>query len=150
MNAGQLHRLARHLREVATQATSQTGEVPPSPGLIAVVEDIARHPGSSIGEIVARVKLAQSFVSKIVAELRGEGILSAAPDPGDGRRAHISLAPGARQEVLLPRAQTPLTETLAALHPELTPEQVARAGDLLDELAALLEPVASGGTARPR
>lgn len=148
MNAGQLHRLARQLREVATRATVQAGEAAPSPGLIAVVEDIARHPESSIGEIVARVKLAQSFVSKIVAELRDEGILSATPDPSDGRRVRVHLASGVRQEVLLPRAGAPLTDTLAALHPELTPEQIARAGDLLDELAALLNP-ASGGTARP-
>ncbi len=140
MNAGQLHRLARHLREVATRATVRVGEAAPSPGLIAVVEDIARHPGSSVGEIVARVKLAQSFVSKIVAELREGGVLSATPDPGDGRRVRIDLAPGVREEVLLPRAGAPLADTLAALHPGLTPEQIARAGDLLDELTALLNP----------
>ncbi|GHF43115.1 DNA-binding MarR family transcriptional regulator [Deinococcus metalli] len=140
MDAGALHRLARHLRDLATQATARPGEPTPSPGLIAVVEDVARHPGSAVGEVAARTGLAQSFVSKTVAALRDEGLLVSVPDAADRRRTTVTLAPGVRQDVLLPRARTPLAETLRTAHPDLSAEQLDRAGELLDELGTLLRP----------
>lgn len=139
MNAGELHRLARHLRELAVQTTTQPDEPPPSPGLIAVMEDLARWPESSIGETVKRVGLAQSFVSRLVAELRDEGLLTTRPDPEDRRRVRVSLAPGVREDVLMPRARRPLTDTLARQHPGLSLAEVHHAEHLLTELAALLQ-----------
>lgn len=139
MNAGELHKLVRQLREIASDAITKAGEVPPSPGVVAVAEDITQHPGSTIGEIVGRVRLAQSFVSKTVAELRDEGIVVTTPDPHDGRRVCVTLSPSVKQELFIPRGQTDLAKSVTKLHPQLTPAEVARVSALLDELSALLK-----------
>ncbi|MDQ2733144.1 MAG: hypothetical protein M3Y56_15940, partial [Armatimonadota bacterium] len=68
MNAAALHRLARHLRTLAIQASDIEGETTPSLSELVIVEDVARHPGTPIGKIARRVGLAQSLVSKTVAE----------------------------------------------------------------------------------
>ncbi|GMA14627.1 MarR family transcriptional regulator [Deinococcus metallilatus] len=139
MDAGQLHRLARHLRELAVQATSASGEGLPSLSELAVVEDVAHHPHTSISEIARRVKLAQSLVSKTVAHLRDEGIFITTPDPSDGRRVQVSLAPEVRRD-LQTRGAVPLEATLKRTHPELSAAQVGRVTDLLEEIARLLLP----------
>ena len=53
MDAGQLHKVARLLREVALDATADPGETPVSAGDVAIAEDIARHEKASVGEIAA-------------------------------------------------------------------------------------------------
>lgn len=130
----------RLLREIATDAIAEEGETPPALGLVAVAEDIARHPVSTIGEIVGRVRLAQSFVSKTVAQLRDEGIVTTAPDPNDGRRVCVTLAPSVKQELFIPRGQADLATSVTKLHTNLAPADVARVSALLDELAGLLKP----------
>lgn len=74
VNAGQLHQLARRLREIALAATADPGEMLVSAGDVAITEDVAHHPGASVGEIAERTALAQSLVSKTVARMRGRPV----------------------------------------------------------------------------
>ena len=69
MNAVELHRLARVLREMAVMATANPGEQPVAASTLAIVEDVAAHPGTSISQIVERTSLAQSLVSGTTARL---------------------------------------------------------------------------------
>src|ERR671933_748329 len=81
VTAGQLHRLARLLREVALAGTTDPGEPRPAPGLVAVTEDIARQsPARSTGHRTTAVSRRHDQVS--------------AWDRAD--RAGVASAPGRR------------------------------------------------------
>src|SRR5581483_9660519 len=96
-NAGDLHRLARLLREVAQAATANAGERPPAASTVAIVEDVAEHPDAPIKDIVARTGLAQSLVSRTVDQLQRRGVLKVARDPADGRRSLVRINPRIRR-----------------------------------------------------
>ena len=138
MNAGELHRLARQLREIATRATQASGEDMPSLSEVAIVEDVARHPGSAIKEITERVRLAQSLVSKVVAQMQQEGIFVTETDPHDKRRVRVSVEPQVREKVLKPRGIQPIKASLKAVYPQLSAEQSAQVVKALEEVADLL------------
>ncbi|CAM3432083.1 helix-turn-helix domain-containing protein [Deinococcus saxicola] len=138
MNSARLHRLARHLRELAVQTTAAHDETLPSLSVLNIVEDVAHHPETPIGEIARRVGLAQSLVSKTVAELREAAVLSTRPDPADGRRVLVSVKPDTLEGVLRQRGKLPIGDTLAQIHPYLSAAQLRRTQELLDELAELL------------
>jgi DNA-binding MarR family transcriptional regulator len=138
VNAGELFRIARLLREVALVATRDPGEPPAPPGLVAIVDDIARHDGTSVGEIAARTGLAQSLVSKTVARLRDAGIVDVAQDTSDRRRTRIAITDSARSEVFAARGERPITRALSERLPHLPAKRAARAEALLDQLASTL------------
>jgi DNA-binding MarR family transcriptional regulator len=135
VNAGELHRLARVLREIATAATADPGEPPVSAGDLAIAEDIAHHEGAAIGEIAQRTGLAQSLVSKTVAAMREAGVVATAPDPADGRRMLVRIHPVARADLFRVRAARPIDAAILALRPGLTEVEMSRIEALLDELA---------------
>lgn len=146
MDAGRLHRLSRTLREIATAATAEAGDDRVSAGDLAIIEDLARHDGTTVGEVARRTGLAQSLVSTTVAGLREGGVVTSEPDPGDRRRTLITIEGSVREHVFSERALRPvdvaLTSAVRAVQPEAADEEVdARteaAGRLLDELATLL------------
>lgn len=138
MHAGQLHRLARQLREIALVATGNTGTDRVSAGELLVIEDVSAHPESSIREITERTQLAQSLVSRIVATMREHDILVSTPDPDDGRKTRISVDPKARSGIFRDRARRPVEPALAESLPHLKPSQVKRLHRLLDEVFDLL------------
>ncbi len=138
MNAGQLHRVARRLREIAITATAQPGEQPVSAGDLAIVEDVADHDGSSIGEIARRTGLAQSLVSKTVAAMRDAGVLVTAADPADARRVLIGVDPETRAELFRSRAVRPIEPALRDHLPGASDHELAQIAELLDELGGLL------------
>jgi DNA-binding MarR family transcriptional regulator len=139
MNAGRLHRLARLLRDVATAATADPGELPVSAGDLAIIEDVAHHERTSIGQIAQRTGLAQSLVSKTVAAMRDEGILATTTDPSDGRRILVSVEPATRADVFNARAARPIKAALTQLRPRISAADIRRIDELLDELAARLD-----------
>lgn len=138
MNAGELHRLARLLREIATAATADSGEKRVSAGHLAIVEDVAHHERTSIGEIAARTGLAQSLVSRVVAEMRDAGVFVATRDRQDRRRRLIAIDPAARSDVFAARAARPVDAAIRAARPLASDADVDRIVKLLDELSARL------------
>ncbi len=140
VNAGQLHRLARSLRQIASAATADPDEPPVSVGDVAIVEDVTLHEGTSIGEIARRTGLAQSMVSKTVAALRDAAVFRTAPDPVDGRRVLISVDPIARADVFHSRAARPIEQAIRAHRPDASKADIRRISQLLDELSRRLRP----------
>ncbi len=105
---------------------------------VVIVEDVAHHPGTPIGEIARRVGLAQSLVSKTVAELREAAVFTTCPHPADGRRVLVSVQPDTLEGVLRRRGERPIAGTLAQTYPHLSAGQLERTQALLAELAELL------------
>jgi DNA-binding MarR family transcriptional regulator len=112
VNAGQLHRLARLLREIAQVATANEGERPVAASTVAIVEDVADHPQSPITEIARRTGLAQSLVSRTVNRLQAVGVLAVGHDPADGRRTLVSVDPRARHMDFAERAERPIADAI--------------------------------------
>src|SRR5205807_233426 len=54
VDGGQLHRLGRRLIELSRAVTTQGSDPALTPGELAVLEDVLRHPDSSVSEIQAR------------------------------------------------------------------------------------------------
>jgi MarR family 2-MHQ and catechol resistance regulon transcriptional repressor len=126
VNAADLHRLARVLREIALTVTAIPGEESVSAGTMAIVEDVYRNASSAIGDIAERTGLAQSLVSKTVARLRERGLFTVGQDPRDGRRTLVSVTPGASVDVLLPQNSRVVDDGIRAMFPDMTPAQVNR------------------------
>lgn len=140
MRAADLHRLARRLREAALLATGNEGEGRAGFGEVAVVEDVAAHPGATIGAIADRTGLAQSLVSRLVRRLAAAGVLQIDRDAADARRTLVSLDPRTRDEVLRPRGSRPIAPSLVQAFPHLGAEDVRRLESLLDQVLRLTAP----------
>lgn len=126
MNAAELHRLARILREIALSATATPGTEPVSAGTTAIVDDVSRNPSSPIGDIADRTGLAQSLVSKTVAKLREQGLFTTQPDPGDGRRTLVSVTPGASVCAYIPDRAKAVDDGIRALFPGISEARLNR------------------------
>jgi DNA-binding MarR family transcriptional regulator len=137
MDGGELHRLGRRLLELSAQVTGEPGDLRLSPGESAVLEDVIRHPASSVSETSQRTGFAQSHVSVSVARLKARGLAETETDPADGRRTRIRAA-GATVAAISRRAARSIEDTLSRTMED--PGQARRAAELLDELAALLLP----------
>jgi DNA-binding MarR family transcriptional regulator len=138
MRASDLHRLARSLREAALLATSDPGEPPVSYGEVAVVEDVARHPRTTVGEVASRTGLAQSLVSRLVSQMQAGGILTTSRDPADRRRTLVSVDPSARVGLLDPRGNRSVGAALAATFPHLDAAGLTRLEAVLDEASKIV------------
>lgn len=97
MDAGGLHKLARAIRQLAIDATSDQ-EDRPSGAELLVGTDVFLHNPTSVGEIAARTGVTQSQVSSIVAQMHAAGILTSDPDPRDRRRTLLTVTAQARME----------------------------------------------------
>jgi DNA-binding MarR family transcriptional regulator len=146
MDGGEVHRLGRRLLELSAQVTGEPGDLRLTPGEIAVLEDVIRHPASSISEASQRTGFAQSHVSVSVARLKARGLAETATDPADGRRTRVRAADAAVQAITR-RAARSIDDTLG--HAIEDPGQARRAAELLDELAALLLPPGASKGSQP-
>lgn len=146
MNARELHKLASLLRSIA--ATADPGERPQAASTVAIVEDVAAHPDSCIGDIAERTSLAQSLVSSTVAKLKDRGVLTTAPEPTDRRRTVVTVQPGA-VAAFGQRGARPITDALASVLPGAAAEQLEGIEAALTRIAEQLLPAtASRATAR--
>jgi DNA-binding MarR family transcriptional regulator len=143
MTVGELFRLARLLREVAIMAARGPDEPPAPPGLVTIVDDVARHDGTSVGEVAARTGLAQSLVSKTVARLRDAGVVNVSVDPIDRRRTRITITETARSRIFATRGARSVTSALHDHFPGLSAERIAEVEKLLDRLATALQDAAT-------
>jgi DNA-binding MarR family transcriptional regulator len=135
MDGVRLHRLGKRLIDLARQVTTDAGDTELTPGEVAVLEDVLKHPGSAVTEIQARTGFAQSHVSTSVSRLRERGLLVAAPDPEDRRRTRLALA-GIAHQAIMRRAGRPADETIAEAVGQDRAERVLQ---LLTELEHLLK-----------
>jgi DNA-binding MarR family transcriptional regulator len=138
MNAGELHRLARALREIAITATANPGEPRVSAGQLAIAEDISYHPGTSVSEVAARTGLAQSFVSRTIVRMSNTGTILTEADPTDGRRSLISITPALQTDEFQSRGQRSITSAIHDAFPGLSEEQLVVILDALDTLGTEL------------
>lgn len=120
-------------------ATADAGERPQAVSTAAIVEDIAAHPDSCIGDIAERTGLAQSLVSTTVARLKDRGIFSAAPDLADRRRTVVSVRPETAT-AFSQRGARPITTPLARSLPDAPADQLQSIEAALTQLAQQLLP----------
>ncbi|WP_159849332.1 MarR family winged helix-turn-helix transcriptional regulator [Nocardia sp. CY41] len=134
MNGRQLYRLARRLSELACQANIAPGDRLPSPGEMAILGEVAEHPGCSIRQLCERTGFVQSHVSTIVAGLTERRLLVTDTDPADRRRTLVH--PGEQLTQGVDRRRWSIDPTLADAIGD--PTAARRAAALLEELATLL------------
>ncbi|HKS43624.1 MAG TPA: helix-turn-helix domain-containing protein [Amycolatopsis sp.] len=134
VDGGELHRLGRRLIELSRGATGQAGDPPMTPGELAVLEDVLKHPGTSLTEIRARTGFVQSHVSTSVARLRERGSVETAPDPDDGRRVRVHVP----ERILRVIKRRSARRIDAAIAEAVGDERAERVEALLAELAKLL------------
>jgi DNA-binding MarR family transcriptional regulator len=135
MNAGELHRLARVLLNIAVAATANPGERPVSASTIAIVEDVCEHASSSISQIAERTGLAQSLVSGTVARLSKAGVFIVEQDSTDRRRVLVNMSPQRRAEDFTERGARDIEAAIRQAIPSVTDARVARIESALDRLA---------------
>jgi DNA-binding MarR family transcriptional regulator len=140
MNAGELHHLARVLRDIAIRATSDPGELPVSPGDLAIIEDISHHRDTPLGDIAKRTGLAQSLVSKTVARMRDAGVVRTKVDTDDRRRVLIAIDPKMRKGLFRTRAARPIEPAIRGQLQHATDAELAAIVTMLDRLLARLAP----------
>jgi DNA-binding MarR family transcriptional regulator len=138
MTLSEFHKLVRRLRELVLSSTAQAGETPLTAGQLAIIDDIVLNAPTTAQEIVRRTALAQSFVSKTVAVLRAERFIQVAGSQQDGRQHIITLDPATRQMLTETRGDRTVESSLAEALPDLTPVQINRLNELLEELDGLL------------
>jgi DNA-binding MarR family transcriptional regulator len=126
-----------HLRgvRVGCQSVRTVGDPPMAPAEASVLEDVIRHPDSSISDISGRTGFAQSHVSVTVARLRDRGIIETAADAADGRRVQVRVARTAMRSITR-RSRQPIDAALTDVLADAG--SARRVTALLDELAALL------------
>jgi DNA-binding MarR family transcriptional regulator len=114
-----------------------------TPAEAAIIEDVARNPGTSVTEIAHRIGFVQSHVSTSVARLRERGVVGTTPDATDRRRTNVQVSRPAMRAIVR-RARRPINDTIAAVVGDAATAQ--RVADMLDELADLL--LAPAGTSQ--
>lgn len=137
MNAAQLHKLARQLREVALETSSNGDEERVSAGELAIVEDVAHHPKTSVSGIARRTRLAQSLVSRTVSAMRDAGVFRTEPDPADRRKLLVDIDSETRLHLFRDRGARPIEEELLRALPGIEPGELERMVSMLEEVAGL-------------
>lgn len=139
MNVARLHRLSRRLREVALEVSSNRDEDRISAGELAIVEDVARNPRTSIGEISRRTGLAQSLVSRTVSEMRDADVFTTGVDPTDRRRSLVDIDSETRLRLFRDRGSRPIEDELLRALPDIEPGELERVVSMLEELVELFD-----------
>lgn len=111
-----------------------------SPGFLAIVEDLADHRDSSIGEIARRTGLAQSLVSNTVAMLYERGVVAVSRDVRDRRRSVVNITPEAKRSLIDPRGKRPVQPALRKVLADHSESQLRRIERLLEELSSSVLP----------
>jgi DNA-binding MarR family transcriptional regulator len=122
---------------MALLATENTGDDRVNPGELAVLEDIARNPRGTIGDITRRTGLAQSLVSRITHAMADAGVVTMAGDGHDRRKVRVELGSATRAQIIR-RAGNSIADALSAHAPALTLDERAELEHHLGEAERLL------------
>jgi DNA-binding MarR family transcriptional regulator len=120
-------RLARQLRQKADAGLT--------PSQLSALAVISHHEPLTLGELAEHERVAPPSVTKIVAKLESEGLVTRTPDPTDRRVANVATT--AAGSALIAESRRRKTAWLTARIQDLTPDQQARlaaALDVLDEI----------------
>jgi DNA-binding MarR family transcriptional regulator len=120
-------RLARKLRQEA-----QTGLTPSQLSALAAID---RHGPVTLGALADHEQVAPPSVSRVVAKIEADGLVTRQPDPADRRVTKVALTPKGR--ALLSASRRRKTEWLTTRLEDLGPEPRARLAEVLDILEAL-------------
>lgn len=120
-------RLARRLRQ-----ESGSGLTPSQLSALSAVHN--RGP-LTLGELAEHERVAPPSITKCVAKLEAEGLLSRAPDPNDGRVSRVTVTKAGRG--LIEETRRRKTAWLTGRVARLEPEEQARLAAALDVLDTL-------------
>ncbi len=137
MDGRRLHRLGRHLIEIARQVGLESSDEHLPEGEVAVLTDVIDNPGSAVREITRRTGFSQGHISECVARLTDSALLATEIDPADRRRTLV-YPTDVLFKAIARRTAPLLDETLTMTLGDQA--RAARAKALLTELADLLIP----------
>lgn len=120
-------RLARRLRQQA-----DTGLSPSQLSALAVVE---RHGPLTLGALAELEQVAPPSVTRVVAKLEADGLLTRQPDPDDRRVTRVAVTPKGRNLLVASRRRK--TAWLTTRLERMSPDERARLAEALDVLDAL-------------
>ena len=132
-------RLQRRLRAEGAPGGLSTGK-------LSVLGHLFRAPPMTPGELAAADSLQPQSMTRVLADLERDGLVTRAPDPDDARRVHIAIT-DAGEAVLTEDARQRDAWLRRAMTLELSPVErsvLVLAADLMDRLADLPLPVPSG------
>ena len=66
---------------------------------VELLQQLAAHPASRVGDLAANLRLAPNTVSTLVAQLTERGLLARVADPADGRSRRLSLTGAGGQQL---------------------------------------------------
>jgi len=66
---------------------------------VELLQQLAAHPASRVGDLAANLRLALNTVSTLVAQLTERGLLARVADPADGRSRRLSLTGAGGQQL---------------------------------------------------
>src|SRR6185436_13873916 len=90
MDAASLHFIGRKLVMLAERAIAAPGGMPTLPTAeLLVLRAVVEHPGLTVTELAAKLALAQSRISQVVATLERDGLIQRYADEADRRRQRI-------------------------------------------------------------
>jgi DNA-binding MarR family transcriptional regulator len=124
-----VRRLDRGLRLAARNVERTTGM---SAAQLFVLEQLAREPAASIGQLAERTMTDRSSVSVIVDRLSAARLVSRVTSAGDRRRAEVRIT--AKGRSALERAPTPPTDLLIDALTRMSRLQVRKLADGLRTL----------------
>lgn len=103
----------------------------------AVLGRLDREGPQSVSDLAVAERVRPQSMAQTVGDLEGDGLVVRRPDPGDRRRAVVSLTPAGRETLLLDRRNREgwLAEAMASELSEDEQAVVADAVELLRRLA---------------
>lgn len=122
-------RLSRRLRQEVSPAVT--------PSQLSALTRLDRGGPMSVGDLAAAERVSASTLTRIVAALEGDGLISREPDPGDRRVARVAVTPAGHD--LLEAARARGTGYLVERIAELEDEEAAVLAAAVPVLERLLE-----------
>lgn len=133
-----LEQVAR-LRLAVARVSRRLRTVPAGQGMtstqLSVLAAVVRHGPMKLGDLATAEDVNPTMLSRIVAKLDGDGLLSRTSDPDDARVAVVSVTAAGRRRHEKIRHQR--TEALAAVLTDLDPDHVRALSAAVPALEAL-------------
>lgn len=126
--------LGRRLREIDARAGL-------TPARYSALASLRFHGSKNVGELAADERVKPPSMTRLVRDMRRDGLIAASPDPDDGRGVLVEMTPAAIRLFDVIRAEKIglVASYLATLPPDLR-IAIRRAFAALDELAEPSEP----------